>query len=294
MSKELLIVNYHYFREESFKKGIYPITKKRFIEDIDLLSKRYSFVESDKVLDTKKTKSVILTFDDGLEEQMLAYEILKKKGIYALFFVSTMPYVESKALDVHKFHYLRTKINDIDLLNKLKSLSPLKDNISKNAILQYKYDDKEAATLKYVFNFLLDDINKKSFLDNMLSELLIEESDFIKTLYMSKDSLKKLIRTNSLGTHCHSHRPLSNLSKTKKKIEIKTSINYLNSLGGKISAISYPYGSKQAIDPDVFEICSKEKLEIGITMIRGKNYLNESLNKYSLKRISNSDLKSYI
>ena len=294
MSKELLIVNYHYFREETFKKGIYPITKKRFIEDIDLLSKKYNFVEIDKVLNPKKTKSVILTFDDGLEEQMHAYEILEKKGINALFFVSTMPYIESKALDVHIFHYIRTKINDLHLINKLKSISPLKENILKNATSHYKYDDKEAATLKYVFNFLLDDTNKKSFLDNMLSELLIKESDFIKKLYMSKDSIKKLIRTDSLGTHCHSHRPLSNLSKTTKKSEIKTSINFLNSLGGNISAISYPYGSKQAIDPDVFEICSKEKLEIGITMIRGKNYLNESLNKYSLKRISNSDLKSYI
>ena len=28
MSKKLLIVNYHYFREETFKKGIYPVTQK--------------------------------------------------------------------------------------------------------------------------------------------------------------------------------------------------------------------------------------------------------------------------
>ena len=88
MSKKLLIVNYHYFREETLKKGIYPVTQKKFESDIDILSRKFKFTDIDNALYENKD-SVLITFDDGLEEQMIAYDILYKKGINGIFFVST-------------------------------------------------------------------------------------------------------------------------------------------------------------------------------------------------------------
>ena len=270
MSKKLLIVNYHYFREETFKKGIYPVTQKKFESDIDILSRKFKFTDIDNALYENKD-SVLITFDDGLEEQMIAYDILYKKGITGIFFVSTKPYLEKQPLDVHQFHYLRSKLNDKLLIEKIKPLFKLNNHIINKAKLQYKYDDQEAAIFKYAFNFLIDDYNKKSFLDSLFLELLIDEKEFVDSLYMKEDSLKKLISTRSIGSHCHSHRPLSNLTKKEKKLEFSLSLNYLNSLGGDIKTISYPYGSELSIDKDVFEICSMNKLDMGITMIRGVN-----------------------
>lgn len=293
MKSELLIINYHYFREQTYKSGIYPVSKKQFIEDIDLLSKKYTFADVDTALLGNK-KSVLLTFDDGLEEQMEAFDIMYKKGINGIFFVSSLPYLENKALDVHRLHYIRSQLSDKFLIKKLNSLISINNSIINRSKIQYKYDNQEAAVFKYIFNFLIDENSKKSFLDLIFSELSISETDFINSIYMSEDSLTKLISSGSIGSHCHSHRPLSNLSSDEKKADIKLSLNYLNSLGGEIKSISYPYGSELSIDNDVFEICSENKLNMGITMIRGVNYLNKKYNKYMLKRISNNDIKNYI
>ena len=52
--------------------------------------------------------SVLLTFDDGLREHLhIAREILEPLGLRGLFFVSSRPLQEGRALAVHKIHWLR-------------------------------------------------------------------------------------------------------------------------------------------------------------------------------------------
>ena len=122
----------------------------------------------------------------------------------------------------------------------------------------------------------------------------MSETDFINSVYVGENSLTKLIFSGSTGSHCHSYRPLSNFLIDEKISEIKLSLNYLNTLRGEINTISYPYGLELSIDNEVFEICYENKLNMGITMIRGVNYLNKKYNRYMLKQISNNDIKKYI
>jgi peptidoglycan/xylan/chitin deacetylase (PgdA/CDA1 family) len=75
---QLLAVNYHYFREEKYENGIYPLTKREFLNQIDELSKYYEFISQNDLIDKIKNKKYsnkkycLLTFDDGLKEQMNA------------------------------------------------------------------------------------------------------------------------------------------------------------------------------------------------------------------------------
>ena len=45
----LISVNYHYFRESKSSNGIYPISKKSFLNQIDLLSRDYEFILQEDV-----------------------------------------------------------------------------------------------------------------------------------------------------------------------------------------------------------------------------------------------------
>ena len=48
----------------------------------------------------------LFTFDDGLKSQKIAAEMMHKLGLWGMFFISSLPLMEEKLLNVHKIHYL--------------------------------------------------------------------------------------------------------------------------------------------------------------------------------------------
>ena len=122
---ELLIVNFHYVREEKYSSGIYPISIKDFLKQIDVLSKSHQFIsqrELVKIIVERKSldkKYCLITFDDGLKEQMDVFDLLQSKKIPAIFFVPTNAIKNRLVLDVHKLHFIRTKLDDNELFELL-------------------------------------------------------------------------------------------------------------------------------------------------------------------------------
>lgn len=47
---ELLIVNFHYFREEMYSSGIYPVSRQRLLYQVEELSKTYAFLSQDELV----------------------------------------------------------------------------------------------------------------------------------------------------------------------------------------------------------------------------------------------------
>ena len=92
---QLLVVNFHYFREKKPKKGIFPLTLRDFEYQIEIISKYYDFVSEDEIIENLKKgrkiskNSCLLTFDDGLKDQMKVANLLIKKGIPGMFYVSS-------------------------------------------------------------------------------------------------------------------------------------------------------------------------------------------------------------
>lgn len=114
----LLIINYHYFREKKPPSGIYPLTLKEFTDQIDELAKLYQFISQEQLVDWVRKDSYpeknfcLLTFDDGLKEQVDIFELLVRKGIGGIFFVITNPIRYNIVVDVHKLHYIRSVMQD--------------------------------------------------------------------------------------------------------------------------------------------------------------------------------------
>lgn len=297
MKNSLLIINYHYVRNIKYNSGIYPISIKELKNDIEYLSKEFEFVDSDDFLKPINKPRVLFTFDDGLEEQIEAFDLLFSKGIYSIFFIPSKPYIDNLPLEIHLFHYLRSKYSDSYLFKKLNDLKifHIDKTIINKSKIQYHYDNEDSAVFKYTFNYLADQKLKNDFINLIFSDLGISFQDFKKDLYFKEGSLKKLARVKSIGVHCHSHVPLSSLSAEGKRKDILLCYNYLKLFQNELSYISYPFGSELSIDKDVFKICKELNLKAGITMKRGVNNLqNKNLNYLDLKRISNNDIKKYL
>ena len=296
---QLLAVNFHYFREEKPGKGIFPLTLKEFETQIDLIGQYYDFVSEQDIIDSLyKGKSIpknycLLTFDDGLKEQMNVAELLIKKGVPGMFYVSTGTIRNNIVLDVHKLHYVRSIMDEQNLYQNLSSnydidQYPFEEKFLKN---QYRYDTDLVRKVKYYINFVLSEAERQKVINNWFSTLVKSEKDFALDLYMNIDDLKKLSNHSMLGTHAENHVPLGCLSKKEIKKEIEDSVDFLESYVGKdsIRSISYPYGGLKAVSKEVAEVAEECGLQFGFTMWRGINNFENLENKFLLNRIDTND-----
>src|SRR3989338_2058264 len=100
-----LAINYHYIDDEKkYERGIYPVSVKRFQEQLEKLGKFFTFVGQKDVLDAlawgKKLPEncCVVTFDAGINPQYKrVFPIQKKGGIPVIFFFNGLPFLESKA-----------------------------------------------------------------------------------------------------------------------------------------------------------------------------------------------------
>ena len=147
----LLIINYHYFGENKFKQGIYPITSKKFLNQIKLIQQNNWEIGNEKDLIkyingqyNHEKKLAILTFDDGLKGQIDAVKILLKLNLSCICYIPTAPYLNKNILDLHKFQYIRAFNKDTTILNLLNQEFNLNEYKFDQEILniQYRYDNK--------------------------------------------------------------------------------------------------------------------------------------------------------
>jgi peptidoglycan/xylan/chitin deacetylase (PgdA/CDA1 family) len=294
---KLLVVNFHYIRDEIYTNGIYPRSPKQFSAQLDVLAKYYNFISQQQLADIITSRKFpaksycLITFDDGLKEQMDALDILDKKGVPAVFYVCTNPIKSSNVLDVHKLHYIRSKLDDADLYKILEATIDFSEVIYPDNINElYRYDALETKKIKYLLNFILDE-KKKHNVINKLSADLFDEAEYSKQLYMSQADIIKLDRLGYLGTHCDNHLPLATLSDSAIKDDIQGSVNYLQHICGtkQITSISYPYGGPKAVSRNVADIAEGFGFSFGLTMFRGVNQNTDLENPLLLKRIDTND-----
>ena len=293
----LLVVNYHYIRDEIPTDGIYPITPSFFKKQLELIHKNgYDFVSLEDINNTIKTKenklpkkSCLITFDDGLKE---SYEnglpILDDMGIPAVFFIISDTIAYNNLIDVHKLHYLRTQVDTKEIYEIVSTECELLDD---DIILkQYPFDDLISGKVKYLLNFVKPKIIKEIF-PKFISK---SETDITKEFYMNDKQIKDLYNRGYLGTHSKSHRPLAKLSDENMYADILESVLCIEELCGtdsRIDSISYPYGEASAVNDKVKYNCERLDLVSGFTMFRGLNKIEDIINNpLMIKRFDTNDV----
>jgi len=294
---KLLSVNFHYIRDEVYNNGIYPRSLYQLSKQIDTLSKYYTFISQNELV--KKIKShnydnknyCLLTFDDGLKEQMDAFELLNQKGIPGVFYVTTNSIRNTRVVDVHKLHHIRSKMDDQDIYNFIcQFIDPSIIKYPKNINDLYRYDTIETKKLKYLLNFILEPRLKEKII-HTLSETLIDEIELSKKLYMNKSDICKIADQDYLGTHSDLHLPLATLNKDDIKKDIENSLSFLEKEcnTNKIISISYPYGGPKAVSTNVTDVAKTFNFMFGLTMFRGLNTIEDFNNPLRLKRVDTND-----
>ena len=303
----LVCVNYHYIREnfETKNQSIFGITPKNFEKQLDIFSRLGSFISpnqlSEHIINKSPLKGLnfLITFDDGLKEQYeYALPILEKLGIPAIFFANSWNSQFKKVSRVHKIHLIRSKINSKELFEKALNLIGDKNHIKKSDLFKkaqshYKYDNVETASLKYLLNFVMDETNLSSLVDNAFSDIFSETS-VNTSLYMGKEQLIDLANKDMLGSHGHSHIPIGMQNKTIKINEIVGSQEYFYQLTGKkLKGFSFPYGNLESLS-GCKQLLQISNFSYALSMERA---INDNLDQpFALSRFDNNDMpggKSY-
>ncbi|MBN2059257.1 MAG: polysaccharide deacetylase family protein [Deltaproteobacteria bacterium] len=306
----LLIINYHYIRDPDQYPypGIHPITMEEFTEQVNWLRDRFYMatpgeVEAFATMNVRLPgPSIFLTFDDGLSEhEIIAREILRPLGIRGAFFIASRPFLDHRALMVHKIHWLRANMHPDEFYHQFTGLLPQKfkdvkmDEESIEAALRtYIYDTRQDAMLKYLINFQLP----SEIVDQVASEMLnlrrISENDFCNQLYMSESQIRALAEDGHIiGSHGHTHRVFSNLERTVLEEELRTNISYIEKIAGSRPRwISYPYGTIQSVPDNIDAVCEKFGFSIGLLLDKDRKRWNTGdESSYQMDRINSNHLK---
>ena len=292
----LLIVNFHYIREEKYSSGIYPISIQDLVRQIEVLSKNYQFISQNKLLNIISKKKIpdgkycLLTFDDGLKEQMAAFDLLQSRGTPAIFYVPTNAIQYREVLDVHKLHHIRSKINDnelFDLLDQKYKISNFDFDV-RSLDNQYRYDTEKARKIKYFLNFILDKDKKDEAINYLFGSLVKDEQSFADEFYMDEIDLRTLSKSGALGSHGSAHIPLSKVSYEDAKDDIRQSVRYLEHLThSPVYSFSYPYGGVDAVNEILRPAFTGTDIAFALTMWRGIN--NDITDPYFLNRVDTND-----
>lgn len=297
----LLAVNHHYFRSTSTGQGIYPTTPGALTAEVEQLRACWRIGGEADIMQHchggGTTEAVcILTFDDGLKEQMKTLALLDSLGVTAMYFVPTAPLLQREVLDVHKLHMIRSRLSDVELATDLQQRFNFGTYEFDDQLLaiQYRYDEPISRKVKYFLNFVLDPSARVEWTSRRFVEIFGSEQAASEALYMSAEDLHVLARRHLLGTHAHTHVPLATLTAAQAQREIEQSLDVLEHLSGQRPlGISYPFGGKSAVSESVFATAQASGLKYGFTMERGIN-AESGASPMALNRIDVNDVHAWV
>lgn len=294
----LLIVNFHYIRDHKPRAGIYPLSTEEFRNQIDILGRLYRFISQQELIDMMASDSLLdeacclVTFDDGFKEQWHALDILERLSIPAACFATTQPIIKGSTHDVHKMHHVYSKMECDELYAQLDDHFHIRDYKFDAALIrqEYRYDTPMKRKIKFFINFVLDEVERRSMVDYLFTQVEPNEAVFRQSLYMDKYDLAKLAAADMLGSHTNTHRPLSTLDADSLMDEISGSKQILEELTSfPIRSISYPFGGPAAVSPKVAEAASRAGMLYGLTMVRGINNDDDIRARMMLRRVDTND-----
>ncbi len=235
-NNQLLIFYFHGLYETSAKKELHHIdpqknmTVNQFDEFVDyFLSHHYIFLKPEDLLAELNTgnKYVMITFDDGYYNNLLALDILKKYNIPSVFFITANNVITNSSFwwdIVYKYRF-KQGVNELKIQYEQDLLKQLKHEAIDKYILE---------------NFGSDSFKPWSDIDRPLTEMEV------KILANSPFSV--------IGNHTFNHAILPNYNKEEMTDEISRSNKFLKNLTGKTPiSIAFPNGNFNKISLDVAE-----------------------------------------
>ena len=249
---------------------------------MDFLENNYSIVSSEEVLDKiiknkeLPPKACWLTFDDGYKDhcQYVLPELIKR-NLSGAFFPPRVAIKENKVLDVNSIHHILSCTEDINkLVADLNDLC-LQFGMTNNQIHAYykkygvvdRFDNADTIFIKRMLQHVLPEQTRNEITSILFEKIVgISEAKFSSRLYMNIDEVRKLVSNGMyVGSHGSMHYWLDRISYQKQKVDISSSLEFLEEVGAPTSnwIMCYPYG---AYNDTTLSLSKEMGASIGITI----------------------------
>lgn len=287
-SNKLIVFNYHRFyngaQSTQFDDGVFGQSLNEFENNVKwLLNNTIILTEDDliEIITNRKTASKLcslITFDDGyIDNYTLAYPVLKKLNVPAIFYIPTGQ-INSRQLgwwDIIAYIIKNTSKTSIKYNDEVIEMESRKSAIRLFQKIIKTRPHTETADL----------IIKLSETCNVaLPEIQTQSNEL-----MTWDQIREVSDNGiSIGSHTHSHRVLSTIPIDEQRDELTISKSIIeNEIGRHVRTIAYPVGGYQHFTSDTMKIAAECGYMAGFSFNTGVNYLDE-LSPYDIKRIEPS------
>ena len=265
-------IMYHYVREFD---PAYPnfrfLDIKNFRLQLDFFEKEFGFVTKEEwslftLTGSMPSESgkVVLTFDDAMRCHFdFVFRELCSRGLWGIFYVPTLPYMQTKVLDVHRIHLLCGVFDGVDLFHECAAL------ISEEMIVDSKrkefrdetyvnqHNNEGINDFKRLLNYFISYEFRESVIDEIckIFKFEIDTSEF----YVTE---KELVQMNQagmiIGSHSNTHPLMSKLRIEEQQNEISDSFSKLAAIGVlNERTYCHPYGGFISFNTDTVKLLNE-------------------------------------
>jgi peptidoglycan/xylan/chitin deacetylase (PgdA/CDA1 family) len=223
-----------------------------------------------------KTDSVVLTFDDGFQDNFThLYPLLKKHKIPATY------YVNSSVISTKNSLWFQSIINYFFAIQETSVFVSFSNTTYDLSTATKRYESAFHFMRYLQANYKPEEFH--SIIESVAGELRFPNED---DLHMTWEDLKELSKDPliTIGAHSYNHYPLGFCDDKLSTYEINQSINELeNHLGYKIVHFSYPRGHQEDFNQHHIDCLKSKKIISAVSTIRGVNRKGEDLHR--LRRV---------
>lgn len=285
----VVVLNYHRIRPDeanfqtSFDDGVYGPTVSEFDAQVGWLKQNVKLISEAELIDALQTRRgpgemcVLITTDDGYRDNYTrAFPILRKHGAPAIFFVASA-LIESRRLGWwDQLAYLLKHATATQFTHRGKSVDLESDG-------------------KSAFDFFAREIIERMPGE---PEVLLAELSRACDVPLPTDSAQdaelmtwqqlREVRQHAvaIGSHTHSHRVLSRLSREQQREELTHSRALIEErIGGPIRSIAYPTGGRAHFTAETQQVARDVGYEAGFSFYSGYNRW-PTMHAFDIKRVA--------
>lgn len=267
---QCIAVMYHYIRkDDSSLPHLMHLHVEDFEKQLDYFASTYGFVSKEEwsefILNGGPVPAgVLLTFDDGLSDHYInVFRILRQRGLWGIFYLSTDTLSPTCLLNVHRVHCLLGKFGGEAIQERLMHL------VQPHHLMDGFYDrlvgktysrqqmEESALQVKRVINYSLKPECKDEVLSNLMQECFDDEMALARHFYLSPKQINEMEDYGCVfGGHGQSHNLLTKFNGQRLVDEVVQSVTKLNRIlrHGTSITYCYPYGGVDSYNEHIESI----------------------------------------
>lgn len=285
---QLLVLNYHRIGDAAsspFDPGVFSTSAEGFDEQIASLKAKYEFATVDEALNIIEGKvsiekmKVLVTFDDGYRDNFqLAFPVLKKHQVEAVFFLTTAAIATGTVPWWDEIAYLAKR----QAPASLRITYPHETQFD----LSPDHFPNSLRDLLRVFKSV-ENQDPGRFLAELRTAVGFAGEELQADLMMSWDDARAMAAAGMhIGVHTHSHRILSKLNFDEQVHELRHCREIIEHEVGKPALLlSYPVGARDSFNADTVNAARTVGMRAGFSFYGGTN-LRGHLTPFDVKRVA--------